>query len=340
MIRCWRLKLEKKIMIVRDKIRPYHPDDLHPIADVFRAADDALGQNQYFSAEMLQTFIDSPEIDAAKDLFVVERDGRVIGFADCELNSATGHAFGDGVVHPDFWRQGVGTELVRVTEARILEKAAAELVPELPLWVQRNALESSAGEIRLIESQGYSYLRTFYRMRIEFDHPMIAPPLPPGIVLRPFERERDGYTVYQVQQEAFADHWNFEAATYEEWAHFLLDAPNLDFSLWLIAFDESANEIAGICVNNSFGEGDPKMAWTRMLGVRRPWRKQGLGLALLQNSFALFQSRGYVRAGLGVDASSLTNAVALYERAGMHVHERVFAYQKYLRGAAKDFNQA
>ena len=70
--------------------------------------------------------------------------------------------------------------------------------------------------------------------------------------------------------------------------------------------------------------------------ARRQWRKQGLGSALLTHSFALFQERGYIRAGLGVDASSLTNAVALYERAGMHVHSRYLLYRKMLRGDAPE----
>jgi len=322
-------------MLVRDKIRNFQMNDIQAIADVFRAADLALGLDPFFTAEKLRTFVESPEVDAANDLFVVERDGRVIGYADLEL-SESGRAFADGVVHPDFWRQGVGTQLVRVTEARILEKAESILTPDQPIAVRRNALEASPGEVALIEAQGYSYLRTFYQMRIELDHPVEVPPLPSGIVLRPFDRQQHGRAVYEAHQEAFADHWDFEGNRYEEWVHYTLDAPDMDFSLWQVAFDEASNEIAGMCINKPFGEGDPYMAWVRTLGVSRPWRKHGLGSALLKGSFALFQARGYLRAGLGVDASSLTNAVALYERAGMRVYRRAFAYQKMLRGTASE----
>ena len=54
--------------------------------------------------------------------------------------------------------------------------------------------------------------------------------------------------------------------------------------------------------------------------MRRAWRKQGLGEALLLHSFATFRKRGYTRATLGVDASSPTGATRLYERAGMRVY--------------------
>jgi ribosomal protein S18 acetylase RimI-like enzyme len=53
--------------------------------------------------------------------------------------------------------------------------------------------------------------------------------------------------------------------------------------------------------------------------VRKPWRKRGLGLALLHHAFGVFYSRGQPRIALGVDAQNPTGATRLYERAGMHV---------------------
>jgi ribosomal protein S18 acetylase RimI-like enzyme len=65
--------------------------------------------------------------------------------------------------------------------------------------------------------------------------------------------------------------------------------------------------------------------------VRRPWRRQGLGLALLHHAFNEFYKRGKRKVGLGVDASSLTGATRLYERAGMHIHSQFDLYEKELR---------
>jgi mycothiol synthase len=66
--------------------------------------------------------------------------------------------------------------------------------------------------------------------------------------------------------------------------------------------------------------GDPTYGWVGILGVRPPWRRRGIALALLLHSFAVFRERGCTRVGLGVDAESTTGALELYERAGMHVH--------------------
>ena len=73
------------------------------------------------------------------------------------------------------------------------------------------------------------------------------------------------------------------------------------------------------------------MGWVNILGVRRPWRKRGIGVALLEHSFGEFYRRGILKAGLGVDAESLTGALRLYEKAGMHVHLIFDNYEKTIR---------
>jgi mycothiol synthase len=67
-----------------------------------------------------------------------------------------------------------------------------------------------------------------------------------------------------------------------------------------------------------------------MLGVRRPWRRRGLGLALLRETFGLFYDRGEGRVGLGVDAENPSGATRLYERAGMHVEAEHQTWEKEL----------
>ena len=67
----------------------------------------------------------------------------------------------------------------------------------------------------------------------------------------------------------------------------------------------------------STGPETPEHGYVSSLGVRRPWRKRGLGLALLQHSFGEMKRRGMTRASLDVDAENLTGAVAPL-RAGRH----------------------
>ncbi|HJR79547.1 MAG TPA: GNAT family N-acetyltransferase, partial [Anaerolineales bacterium] len=101
--------------------------------------------------------------------------------------------------------------------------------------------------------------------------------------------------------------------------------PEFDPSLWVIAWD--GQEVAGFSLNRyRMGIG-----WIRTLGVRRPWRKRGLGEALLLHSFGEFYKRGTKTIGLGVDAQNLTGATRLYQKVGMHAASEYVTYEKELR---------
>ena len=73
---------------------------------------------------------------------------------------------------------------------------------------------------------------------------------------------------------------------------------------------------------------DSTVGWVGSLAVRRPWRRRGLGEALLRDAFVRFAERGKRSAGLGVDAENTTGAVALYERVGMHVVRRSDTWER------------
>src|SRR5216683_6438886 len=116
--------------------------------------------------------------------------------------------------------------------------------------------------------------------------------------------------------------------------HKLIEECDFDPSLWFLALD--GNEIAGasLCTN----QGD--YGWVDTLAVRRPWRRKGLGMALLLHSFAEFYRRSKNKIGLGVDSQNLTGATRLYERAGMHVARIHITYEKELRAGIELSTQA
>ncbi|MCA9906761.1 MAG: GNAT family N-acetyltransferase, partial [Anaerolineae bacterium] len=186
----------------------------------------------------------------------------------------------------------------------------------------------------LLSAAGYAIVRYFYRMQIDLQDAAAPTPLPQGIVLRNVDAERDLLAVFQADQEAFADHWGFTPWTFEEWKHQVVTDGNFNPALWRIAWD--GDQIAGYCISRVIAvPGD--LGWVRHLAVRRPWRKRGLGQALLTDMFAVFKQHGLARAGLGVDADNTTNAVNLYQRAGMHVAFKFANYRKSLSSQSTSF---
>jgi ribosomal protein S18 acetylase RimI-like enzyme len=73
------------------------------------------------------------------------------------------------------------------------------------------------------------------------------------------------------------------------------------------------------------------MGWVEILCVRKPWRHQGLGLALLHHTFNVYYQRGLRRVGLGVDAQNLSGATRLYKKAGMKVYREHVTYEFEIR---------
>jgi ribosomal protein S18 acetylase RimI-like enzyme len=138
---------------------------------------------------------------------------------------------------------------------------------------------------------------------------------------------QDDEAVYEAQDNAFADHFEHARWPYENWRRWAF-TESFDPELWLIA--EDGAEIAGVCLSRAEGSAGAEVGWVNVLGVRPPWRRQGLGRALLLQAFAEFRTRGKRGAGLGVDGLNTTGAVRLYEQAGMHVARRFDQYQKSL----------
>jgi ribosomal protein S18 acetylase RimI-like enzyme len=112
---------------------------------------------------------------------------------------------------------------------------------------------------------------------------------------------------------------------FDDWWEMRSNDPQFDPSLWFLVRD--GDEIAAInrCEGGRHGGG-----YVGLLGVRKPWRKRGLGKALLLHAFREFRDRGYDRATLGVDSENPTGATRLYESVGMHVETTFVTFEKEL----------
>ncbi len=146
--------------------------------------------------------------------------------------------------------------------------------------------------------------------------------VPEGLEIRPFRLEADERTMHATMNEAFEDHFRQSEEPFDAWRARLLGHADFDPGLWWLAWD--GDEAAGALI--AYDHGD--LGWVKGLGVRRPWRRLGLGGALLTHAFAEFFRRGQSRVDLGVDAEGKTMPLRLYERAGMQASS---AYELYAR---------
>lgn len=312
--------------------RPYQEEDLDPLIEIMKASRIKQGEPPLVNRDEMRHQVSNPLINWERDTKVALDGDRLIA-----LNLAamlpTGQAFGVEIIHPDYADGPLREHFVRTGEDMIRARFD-EIAEPAPVYIHRNAREDRTDRLDLYAKLGYVENRRFYEMKIDFGEETIsAPDLPDGIELRPFDPEQHAKAAWQAHQESFRDHFGHVRDTpYEEWSR-ELENPTFDPNLWLMAWD--GDEIAGVAFNR-VDTSEEKTGHVNILGVRRAWRKRGLGGALLRHTFHMFQAQGYEHVNLGVDAASKTNAVALYENAGMYVNECMVSMRKVLRGDEAD----
>jgi mycothiol synthase len=293
-----------------------------------------IGEDEVSDTKAIRNEWVSPGFDSVEDIRLVHApDGTLVGYIEVWTTvKPPVHPWIWGRVHPDYSGLGIGTWMLTWAEGRAMR--ALDEIPDDLRFAPRIGTYAQAKESqKLFTDFGYRYIRSSYRMLIEMDVSPPTPVWPEGLTVRAYNPETDAEAVYRADQEVFRDHFGFIEEPFEEgfarFKHLMAGREDFDPSLWWLAFD--GNQLAGICLCRPHSYDDPEIGHVGTLGVRRPWRKHGLGLAFLQHAFGEFYRRGKRKVGLGVDAENLTGALRLYEKAGMHVHMQFDMFEKEIR---------
>ncbi len=284
--------------------RPPAEKDIGEVVSLLCAAElDDSGVSEWTEEDLR---LDWRELELDRNAWVVLEGGRIGGYASVR-SGGDGIVEADGYVLPGLKGRGIGTEIVRLTEAR-----AAELRAGAPVRLQNAVGHSNERALDLLRRHGYCPVRHFLRMAIDLERPPPAPAWPTGIAGRAFDLA-DARAVHSAVQEAFSEGWSFRPESFEAFSERRLENERFDPGLWFVASEGKEVAAAIICDWRRNDAG-----WIAAVAVRRPWRRRGLGLALLQAAFGEFYRRGERRCALGVDTQNPTGAARLYERAGMH----------------------
>src|SRR5690349_21443864 len=262
------------------------PGDAAAVTEVLAALESALyGQSSFSQADLEDEW---SSLDLERDARVVRDGERIVGYGALHELGELWRA--EGFVHPDALGRGVGRLIATGLEQDAARRGARR--------IQNNVFEVDSAARWLLESLGYRAVRVFREMRIELGAPPPAPVWPAGLRVVAFDPERDAREFHAAHQEAFADHWDYAPRDFETWSNSHLRGERFDPTLWAVV--RAGQEIAAgtICTADTYGGG-----WVHVLFTRRPWRKLGVGAALLRDAFERFWQRGERSVGLGVDAA-------------------------------------
>ena len=306
--------------------------DWAPLAELHRLAAIEDQDDEIPSPENLRIEVEhKPAFVIARDLLIAEVDGQIVGEANGTATIRAGYPvhYLVGRVHPAWRRRGIGRALFRWNERRARERVAAE--PELGgqlAVIGGFASEFEPGNEALFESECYRAFR--YAFTMIHRHVQDAEPIamPEGLEIRPVTADQHR-RIFDADDEAFHDHFEHRTATEADFVA-TFSQPDLDTSLWKIGWD--GEQVAGGVLTTIWKEENEalgvKRGWLESVFTRRPWRRRGLGRALIAAALVELRERGIEEAMLGVDAENPTGALALYEGLGFEVKVRTKRYRK------------
>ena len=297
------------------KLRAPTLADVPAITRLFnRESEDLFGEADE-SEDDVRRFLTSGEVDPQEDIRVAESDGKLVGYVDVYPHP-----------HPSYW-----------VDPRVVPNADSPLREELLEWGLARVREkggdhvlagiwaSDASMRRTFLGAGFERTRGSYRMRIDFDDELEEPQPPEGVRIRSMSPS-DARVAYETHEETFEDMWGHARTSFEDWQHWFLGEDH-DWSLFFLA--EADGKPAGVALCRPRPT-EPEIGAIRVVGVRRPWRRQGVGRALMLHAFQEFRRRGMRGASLGVDAESLTGAQRLYANVGMRVERESDIFERRL----------
>jgi len=271
------------------------------------------------SPEEVSVWLEFPSFDLERDVRVAVVDGEIVGYSEAFAPSGEGSfVFADvraGPAHAD-----ASAALLDFVEEHAREVAAPG--GKIRIWTA----EKAEAWRKVLEARGYELYRYSLRMIRGLEDEPPEPAWPAGISVRTVRSEEDERPAFELGQETFADQGDdYVPESFEDWRHWMRRDP-FDPELWFLAF--AGDELVGISLCRGEWAGDPEFGWVSVLGVRKAWRRKGLGSALLLLSFRELRARGKTRVGLGVRADNATGAVRLYEGVGMRIAWRHLWYEK------------
>jgi mycothiol synthase len=301
------------------EIRPFRDtDDYEILATVFAACTPVDGFEQPRSVSDFRQQFAAFGMHPERIGFVAEAGGQGVGYI-VGTDDGPSEEFGQrrfhvGNIHPDWRRRGIGTELLRRIQARLLEMLP---VGDGPASFITQVHGTQQGVQQLLESQGYRAARYGFAMvRPNLDD-LPSTGLPAGIDSHP-SRADEAVRIYYAMDEAMRDEPSWPPLDDEKIAAAIDDRLFGQIDMWQVAWDGD-EPVGGVMgwVNAVENERHNRLrGYTEGIWVRRPWRGRGIASALIARNLHELRRRGMTEAALSVDAGNPTGALRLYEKHG------------------------
>jgi ribosomal protein S18 acetylase RimI-like enzyme len=299
-------------------------DDVPEILRLAHASDIAALGAPDFTAEEVREALTAPHTDPARDCWLaLDEAGGIVGWAYPHNATGGDRDFLEVYVWPER-----GVPALRPLLALLLDRVT-ERGREFghdPYTVRAGAIPTEQPWISALTDAGFVFLKQHARMTMTLDAAVTVPEPAPGVTVRPVrpDDEAELRRFHATIEEAFRDS-DHPATDYPTWRRQLDGESSIAWDEWFVGAVDG--EWAGV-LQSADSSAEDNGGWVRALAVLRPYRRRGVGAALLHRAFAAYAAKGRTTAGLGVDLQNPTRAARLYRSVGMHPLYEANVYQR------------
>ena len=297
--------------------RPVTTDDLPALLDLFHRSERAELGEPYSSAADLRNLLATPGLDLPTRTMAIEENGQFNGFAALypAPNQSALRAW--LVVTPQRPTEAANPLLDLIETWADADHDAS--TPEVNAYQFANALAGPA-----LTAHGWRIVHSNTRLVIDLAAPSVPFAPNPRIRVRVAADDAERRVAHAVLEDAIAQDWNHERREFDEFSAAQQARPGYDEKLWFVA--DLDDEPAGVLIAR-----DPESgAWVAWLGVVERARGNGVAKHLLLTAFDTLRARGRRIVGVDTDTHNATDAVKVYEKAGMVVEGTAQAWAREL----------
>jgi mycothiol synthase len=272
------------------------------------------------SLNELRDEINDPRFDPTRHLWIWETSsGDMVAFAEFHAvltqEAAQAHpaAFAWFKLLPEV--RGIGIEEQIIEWAQIqTQQNSAELVVSLSLEAAARDVEQQRRSV--LERLGFQPIRYFWRMARSLTGDLPEPALPAGMTIEAGTLSDSDYV--ELHNEVWVDHFGYEPWTPDVVAHYRsITEYRREHDLVLFGPDHTPIGFCWLAINADENARTGRQdGWIGLLGIRRAFRGQGIGRALLRAGMQILKESGAEYVRLGVDGASPTGAHGLYQSEG------------------------
>lgn len=286
---------------------------------VVRCETEALGEGLMEWDEHRQDWLDNP----AENRWVVSTpDNQIVGYAIL-FEFAPGDFMLYAYVHSDFAGRGIGTQLLQAGEQR-----ARDMMPPTGAVYLRsvNAGDTPAAAA-LFTGQGFHIKTHVFVLTLEMSAPPPVAQWPDGLPCRLARIPADNRAVWELVEAGYVVPGRVRRE-FETWEPRVMNAPGFDPTLFWVVENPAGELVGALYASNNETYTD-----VYQMVTREDFRRRGIGTNLLYTLFNAAWERGWRRVMLNVSADNPTNALSLYQKAGLKVQHHFVKWEKGLREA-------